>query len=497
MTPEQFASPFWRLANLYRIVDDDGRELPFRPNPEQEYLYRNLRPRNLVLKGRQLGFTTAIDLLMLDQCAFNSNYTGAIIAHSLPDAARIFRTKVLKPYLALPPILRERIPLERQSTSELVFTNGSSISVSTSVRSGTVNFLHVSEMGKIARKYPERADEIVSGSFEAVPRDGLIVVESTAEGASGWYYDACMKAHRRQQQGVPESLMDFHLHFFPWTSKPDYSLAEHVPLTDEQVRYFADLERSGIKLTRGQKSWYVKKEDTLGDKMKREYPCTVEEAFAAAIEGAVYAREMALLRRIGRIGPVPHKPGIPVNTFWDLGVNDLNTIWLHQRVGAMNRFLRFFQGHSEGMRYYWNLLEEWRTTNEARWGSHYLPHDGDNRIQGFEIETRKDILEELGARDVRIVPRVADVRDGIELARRVLPECEFDAEGCAEGIACLDSYSYEWNSDQGAWSGRPRHDRYSNGADAFRQFAQGYRPQAVDSGARRSAAPAGVYAFGY
>ena len=497
MTPEQFANPLWRLSNLYRIVTDSGQEVAFRPNPEQTHLFRNLRPRNLVLKARQLGFTTALDVLMLDQCAFNPNYTGAIIAHSLPDAARIFRTKVLQPYQALPDVLRERIPLHKETGSELIFGNGSSISVSTSVRSGTVNYLHVSEMGKIARKYPERAREIVSGSFEAVPRDGLIVVESTAEGASGWYHDACMTSYRRHLQGLPESLMDFYLHFFPWPTKPDYSLDEHVPLTDEQVRYFAEIERKGVTLTRQQKAWYVKKLSILGDDMKREYPCTVEEAFIASVEGAIYASEMNLLRKLGRIGPVPHRPGIPVNTFWDLGVNDQTTVWLHQRIGSMNRFLRFFQGHSEGMRFYWNKLEEWRGTNEARWGRHYLPHDGDNRIQGFEVATRKDILEELGARDVQIVPRVQDIRDGIELTRRILPECEFDAEGCAEGITCLDNYSYEWDEDRGTWDRKPRHDRYSNGADGFRQFAQGYRPPTPNSSMHRTATPAGAYAHGY
>ena len=54
-----------------------------------------------------------------------------------------------------------------------MFENGSSINVGTSARGSTTQFLHVSEMGKIARKYPEKAAEIVSGAFESVPLGGL------------------------------------------------------------------------------------------------------------------------------------------------------------------------------------------------------------------------------------------------------------------------------------------------------------------------------------
>lgn len=469
------ADPWWRLNNLYSIITDEGQQIAFKPNAEQETLFRNLRPRNLICKARQLGFTTFVDLLLLDQCAFNRNFTGAILAHSLPDAARIFRTKVLGPYQALPEIVRSRIPLAKESASELVFQNGSSISVSTSVRSGTVQLLHVSEMAKIVRKYPERAREIVTGSFEAVPRDGVIIVESTAEGADGWFHDACMSAHRRQLQRSPETGMDWRLHFFPWNTKSSYSLDEHVAVPDDMLRYFQDLALAGVPLTKAQKAWYAMKAATMGDDIKREYPTTVEEAFARSMDGAIYGREMGLLRRLGRIGTVPVRPGAVVNTYWDLGLNDQNTIWLHQRVGAMNRFVRYFAGTNEGMRYYWNLIEDWRQQHDARWGKHYLPHDGDTRIQGYEVDTRRDILQDLGARDIVIVPRISDVRDGIELVRQVLPECEFDEVGCAEGVASLDNYSRDWNEQSGTWSSRPRHDKFCLGPDTRIRTLSGWQ----------------------
>lgn len=474
----QFADPWWRLCHLYSIVNDEGLEMRFQPNDEQRDFFDRLWNRNLILKARQLGFTTFVDLLALDQCVFVPNTTAAIIAHSLDDAQRIFRAKVLAPYRRLPEIARQLAPLVKESASELVFANGSSISVSTSVRSGTVHFLHVSEMGKIVRKYPERSREIVTGSFEAVPKDGIIVVESTAEGTSGWFHDAVQAAKRSRAQQSVETPLDFRLHFYPWHKKQGYRLAdEGVIFTDTQLAYFERIERElSIRLDPAQRAWYVKKQQVLGEDMLREYPSSEEESFAQSTEGRIYGKEMLLLRSMGRLGRVPVRPGIAVNTFWDLGVNDLNTIWLHQRVGAMNRFLRYFAGANEGMRHYWELLERWRSEHDAKWGRHYLPHDGDTRIQGYEVTTRKAILEECGARGVQIVPRISDKRTGIELVRRILPECEFDEEGCIEGIACLDNYSREWDESRGTWSSDPRHDQWSHGADSFRQFAQAFQP---------------------
>lgn len=472
------ANPTWRIANLYSIVTDDGQEMRFAPNEEQVEFYSNLWYRNLILKARQLGFTTLIDIIALDHCLFNANFTSVIIADSRENSEKIFRNKVKRVYEKLPTLIRQLAPIERETTSELLFANGSSISVTTSARSGTTNFLHVSEMGKIARKYPEKAREIVSGSFESVPKDGIIVVESTAEGNAGWFHDSVLDAHRRQLQKGKETQLDWRLHFFPWWRKASYTLdPEGVPFTKAQSDYLSEVEaKAKTRLSSAQRAWYVKKWATLRDDMRREYPATVIEAFEQSAEGMIYGKELLVLRSLGRIGKVPHREGIAVNTFWDLGVNDINAIWLHQRVGAMNRFLRYIFASNEGMKFYWRELEKWRESVGAKWGNHYLPHDADARIQGYEVTTRREILEGCGARNVKVVPRTPDLRTAIDLVKSIMPECEFDDEGCADGIKALDNYSREWDDDRGTWASHPRHDWASNGADAFRQFAQAFNP---------------------
>ena len=501
LDPKQWADPLWRLSNLYSIVTDEGKEIRFTPNEEQIQLYEGLHTRNIVAKARQLGFTTFLALVALDQCLFVSNYTACIIAHTLPDAKKIFRNKIKRVYDALPDAIKAQVTLVKEAAEELVFSNGSSISVATSARGGTTSFLHVSEMGKISRVYPERAKEIVTGAFESVPADGIIVVESTAEGQDGWFYEACMAANRRQKEGQQLTRLDFRLHFFPWQNKPAYALTRDealgVRFTKKDEDYFANLRnKHGIELTLEQKAWWVKKRDTLMENMGREYPTYLEEAFEVALEGAIYAQQMTYLRNANRIGVCPVRDGIACDTYWDFGVDDSTSIWIRQKAGALHRFVKYFEDSGEGLAYYWDELEKWRETHGVRWGRHYLPHDGDTRMQGYEVTTRKAMLYDLGMRNQIIVPRVQRLDIGIQALRGILKECEFDAEGCGQGIKCIDYYSYEWDENRGTWSRHPKHDKWSHGADALRQFAQSLT---MDNGTQEvpMGAMPGAYSSGY
>jgi hypothetical protein len=146
----------WRLANLYTCATKDGRLIPFRPNWAQEGLLDELHECNLILKARQLGFTTFIQLFMLDACLFNSNIRCGTIAHKLDDGREIFWNKVRLPYDHLPDGLKAARPVLRDSADELIFANNSSIRVSTSMRSGTLQYLHISEYGQLCANFPEK-----------------------------------------------------------------------------------------------------------------------------------------------------------------------------------------------------------------------------------------------------------------------------------------------------------------------------------------------------
>ena len=476
---EDWASPMWRLDNLYWVLDDRGMEVPFRMRIEQREFLENLHHWNLVLKSRQIGFTTVISLLQLDQCVFNKGYKAVTIADTLQSATEIFRTKIEFPWLKLPKGIRDNVPLVGDSKTEYVWATGSSIGTTTSARGGSLQSLHVSEFGKICAKFPDKAAEIVTGSFPAVVLDGgMIFVESTAKGQTGKFYEMAMGALRKQQQGTPLTPLDFRLHFYPWWRKKTNRLnPAHVNLTQVNIDYFLKLATEHqVVLDPEQKAWYSKTEETLGDDMKAEHPSFPEEAFEVAIAGAIFAKEMALLRRNEQIGGFPWEPRKKVNTFWDLGIGKGNAtaIWCHQRIQGRNRLISYVEAEGEGLGYFVNRLNALGYV----WGTDYLPHDAEARKAAVEIHSARSILQGLGRNNIRIVPRVAFKNTGIEALRSFLMTCEIDARGCVDGIRALDAYQREWDEKAGRWSDNPLHNWASNGADALMQGAQGYEPDA-------------------
>src|SRR5262249_55420510 len=154
------------------------------------------------LKARQLGFTTFIQLLMLDACLFNSNIRAGTIAHRLDDARTIFRDKVRAPYESLPDGLKAARPIIRDSADEILFANNSSIRVSTSMRSGTLQYLHVSEYGQLDSKFPDKAREVRTGALNTVQAGQVVFIESTAQGQEGHFFELCEAAQAKQRMGT-------------------------------------------------------------------------------------------------------------------------------------------------------------------------------------------------------------------------------------------------------------------------------------------------------
>ncbi|MDX1557126.1 MAG: DNA packaging protein, partial [Xanthomonadales bacterium] len=480
--PQALFDKGWRLNNLYKIKDVHGHSVHFKMNWAQQEMFENLWYNNIVLKSRKPGISTLVNLLQLDDCLFQKNFTAAVIAHELDSAEKLFENHVRFPFEALPQSLREAITARRDSARALAFSNGSRLDVATSVRSGTVQFLHVSEFGKICAKYPDKAKEIVTGSLEAVGQSNVIVIESTAEGAEGYFYDYCQEAMALRDQiraGIlPKlSLQDFRFFFFPWWRKPDNRLPpEGVVITDELAHYFEAIEtKLGMHLDPAQRAWYAKKHARLGERMFQEHPSTESECFQHSLEGTYYAAGLAQARREGRIKPIPFDPAFPVNTFWDLGVDDYTAIWLHQQVARVHRFCGYIEANGEGLNYYLNELERWRRRG-AVFGTHYFPHDAQARRLSINapVSIAEDAMR-LGLKPLIIVP-ASDLLAGIQRVRHLLYSCEFDQPACALGLKRLEHYRKAWDATLGVYKPTPRHDEASHGADAFRYFATGYVP---------------------
>lgn len=482
--------PLWRLSHLYKIIvkgedengDDEDLIMTFRPNRAQKKVIRRLWHRNLILKARQLGFTTFIAVLFLDYSIFGPGNTRAgIIAHTDSSAKTIFRDKVKFAYLHLPEQLREAYPLEKDAADELLFAhNNSSIRVSTSMRSGTINYLHVSEFGKICARFPERAAEVITGSLPAVPQAGMVFIESTAEGKEGEFYKMSMRSQKLYEQGISLNRKQYQFHFFAWWEAPEYRMpADSCIISEEEHEYFDQVEQKvNTKLDAEQRAWYIvtRDEDFSGsdEKMWQEYPSFPEEAFQVSREGTYYAKQLQLARKQKRmVDHLPILPGVPCWTFWDIGNSDGTAIWVMQKVGMEFRLVDFYEAWGEP----YSHATTWLQSRGYTYDRHYLPHDATHVRQGQNVnKSPEEMLQELlpGHR-FEIVPRIEDVNWGIQQTRDVFPMFYFNMENCKDGVEHIELYRKKWNQTQERWGDQPdKAGGHSEAADALRQFSQAY-----------------------
>jgi len=448
-------------------------------------LYFEMWWRNALLKARQYGYTTFIDLWFLDQCMFHPNVRACIIAHHIDDAKVIFRDKIKYPYqnlakadegtpfhedfMTLHEGLMERIPLVQETTEQIVFGNNSAIRVTTSGRSGNVQLLHVSEYGKMSAKYPDKAREVRIGSFPAA-KNGTIIIESTAEGNEGEFYDLCTRAmtdtelQDKNQRYLTRA--DFKFQFHPWWEDNDYRMdAENILITPRLRTYFEELEGMGIELDDEQKAWYVANERIYGDDMKNEFPSHPQEAFEASLQGAYFRTLLIQARHEGRVTKIRAHDAIPVDTWWDLGVDGMTAIWFSQTVGREIHFIYYMEDNRVGFDYYARVLRELSEQFGWQYGRHVGPHDLEVLEMG-PSKTRKESAFERGIA-FETTPRVQDKADSIEAACNLIAYCWWDEEHTSEGLKALENYRREWDEDKATYKHRPLANWAAHGADAF------------------------------
>ena len=174
----------------------------------------------------------------------------------------------------------------------------------------------------------DKAREIVTGSLNAIAPGQYVFIESTAEGREGYFYEMCKEAQAVKKAGKELSAMDFKFHFFPWhRHKANRINSDAIDLPTHMQGYFSQLESVlGHTIESAQKAWYIKRAETQGDDMKREFPSTPEEAFETSNEGLYYGRQIVEARQNDRIRRVYYDVNTPVHTAWDLGYNDSTAI---------------------------------------------------------------------------------------------------------------------------------------------------------------------------
>ncbi|MEK7578872.1 MAG: hypothetical protein AAB456_04165 [Patescibacteria group bacterium] len=286
----------WRINHQYVIKSKNKELIQFKRNKTQEHFNKNKHSRNIILKSRQLGFSTFEAIDMLDDVLFTPNFDGLMIGQDLETAKDIFSNKIDLAWRNFD--LKELYEVNTDTARQLKFGFGdgsfSSIVVDSSGRSGTFHRVHITEFAKVCKDYPDKAREIIEGTLPAVPMDGRIDIESTAAGSEGAFYDIFWEAWER---GEPKQPTHYKAHFYNWRwdkeeieKITDYQYQEFK--TDPDFIYFKEYQNefnkdkkglalmSNHELTYYYLKWLSLKKDWHS--LKKEYPTTPFEAFATA-----------------------------------------------------------------------------------------------------------------------------------------------------------------------------------------------------------------------
>lgn len=193
-------------------------------------------------------------------------------------------------------------------------------------------------------------------------------------------------------------------------------------------------------------------------------------SFDAPVEGAYYGTALLQAEQEGRITSVPYEPTVPVNTYWDLGMDDSMTIWFMQSVGRELRIIDYIEDSGQGLPYYAKLLKE----KPYLYGETWMPHDAEVRELGTG-KSRKEVAESLGIKPLYVAPRPQAKEDGIEAVRNILSRCWFDATKCARGLNALRSYQKVFDDKNNVYRPTPLHNWASHGADGFQTLALAFK----------------------
>ena len=275
------------MGHLYKIRTKDGELKRFKRNRAQEHFNKNKHTRNIILKSRQLGITTDETIDTLDDCLFVKNFDALFIAHQKEDAEEIFDKKVRIAWENVIDGIRNKYKIETNRTNQMTFDfkdgSKSSFLVKVSGRSGTYRRLHISEFAKVCVKEPKKAKEMITGSIPAVPIDGRVDIEGTAEGEIGYFYEIFWEAYERQRDPLPTEFKAF---FYNWTwddaeiNKIDYVIPFNQMDSGDKFEAYAEQHSlTGQQITYYYLKWLSLKKDW--GMLHQEYPTTPEEAFVS------------------------------------------------------------------------------------------------------------------------------------------------------------------------------------------------------------------------
>lgn len=296
------------IEKFLKIRTKDGQVIPFKLNAPQQRMYDAIKVqaekgkpiRLIVLKARQMGFSTLTESVVFKHCATKKNIVAGIVAHELSATNNLF--EMFKRFYAnLPDWLKPE--MLKSNAKELVFNNKEGTGLDSRIqlytaesreglgRSGTFNILHLSEYA-----FWKEQKSTMTALLQAVPdeKGSIVIIESTANGFDE-FQERWQKAVNGESEYIPI--------FCAWHELEEYTKEppEDFVLTAEEQSL-----KALYRLTDGQLYWRRTKiaSEFNGDidHFKQEYPACPEEAFISTGESvfnkALIIERLSQLRNV-------------------------------------------------------------------------------------------------------------------------------------------------------------------------------------------------------
>ena len=302
------------------ITDKAGRQVSMRLNKAQivvqqvKHRYRKagLPVKMIILKARQMGITTEATADSFCDINTKCNRHAMIVAHKQDSSVDIFRrVRQMQDQIAY------KRPEQYNNRREIQYDqpHNSKVEVQTAGnpdlgRGGTYHYVHGSEVA-----FWGLADLCLDSVMQTIPdanmtADTTVVLESTANGLGGVFYDMWCKATSYDPNNkfitLPKGESDWVAVFLPWHMFDDYRMpvAEGFKRTTFEHDVFGN-ESEEARLYDLDDEQLVWRRSTIKDKcrsdldkFRQEYPACDREAFLQS--GRPVFSAAALLRMMNR-----------------------------------------------------------------------------------------------------------------------------------------------------------------------------------------------------
>jgi hypothetical protein len=291
------ADPRRWIESTLQIRTKDRRVIPLHFNPAQVDYWQHRTARDVILKPRQLGFTTIVSAMYFSDTVLRPNTTSVLLAHDLGSTQQLFEIPKLF-WARLPASEKRRVGRPKYSNRRELFwpriNSRFFVGTAGATRFGrgfTINNLHCSEYA-----FWDHPEDSLLAAVEAVPQDGRIVIESTANGVGNAFHDLWLAAVDRRSEFAPQ--------FYVWWDNPEYAIEgpalTNITLEERQLK-------DRRKLSSAQIRWRRARMQRLGEKFFQEYPEDWVRCFFASGRCIFDTRQLQAVQARITAEPDPHE----------------------------------------------------------------------------------------------------------------------------------------------------------------------------------------------